>query len=143
MQFVVVGILAKYGEAQDAVQELEQAGIVGGQVEMITDIDEDARTEDTPGERSTNTPGSHQSKLARLFASFHKPAPDVRDQSGVMPDYIGEQTFYANHVKEGGVVIVVRASSETLAKRAAAILEANGARTPGQKKPPIVRSVGA
>ena len=50
MKFVIVGILASYGEAEDAVEDLEQAGIVGGQVEVISEIDEDARTADTPGE---------------------------------------------------------------------------------------------
>jgi hypothetical protein len=142
MQFIVVGILKKYGPAQDAVQELEQVGIVGGQVELITDIDEDVRTADTPHERSTNSPQSHDGPLARLFAAIHKPDPDVRDESGKMPNYIGEQEFYANHVKAGGVVMVVRTSTEQAANQAAAILKKNGARTPGQDSGPVVRAIG-
>ena len=53
MEFIVVGILDGYRDAEEAVQDLESAGIVGGQVEVISDVDEDARTADTPGEPST------------------------------------------------------------------------------------------
>ena len=53
MQYMVAGIFGTYGDAEAAVQDLELAGIVGEQVEVISDIDEDARTADTPGEPST------------------------------------------------------------------------------------------
>jgi len=141
MHYMVVGILGRYGEAENAVQELEQAGIVGEQVEVITDVDEDVRTEDTPGEASTRTPESHHGKLTRLFAALHKSRPDVRDEAGEMPNYIGEQEFYASHVKQGGVVLVVRVANENAANQAASILKAHGARTPGQKSAPAVRRI--
>ncbi|HTZ73688.1 MAG TPA: hypothetical protein VMB47_07200 [Candidatus Aquilonibacter sp.] len=141
MHYMVVGILGRYGEAENAIQELEQAGIVGEQVEVITDVDEDARTENTPGERSTRTPESHPSKLARLFDALHKSRPDVRDEAGEMPNYIGEQEFYTSHVKQGGVVVVVRVPNENAANQAASILKAHGARTPGKKSAPVVRHI--
>jgi hypothetical protein len=53
MQYVIAGILDSYGDAEVAVQDLELAGIMGEQVEVITDIDEDVRTANTPGEPST------------------------------------------------------------------------------------------
>jgi hypothetical protein len=141
MPFMVVGIFSNYGAAQSAIQYLEQAGIVGEQVELITDIDEDIRTANTPGERSTLPPESHQGKLARLFAHLHKPGPDVRDQPGEMPKYIGEQEFYVSHVKEGGAVMVVRVGSEQTADQAAAILKSSGARDLGHKSGPSVRRI--
>src|SRR5580704_4809606 len=143
MQFTVVGIFKKYGEAEDAIQDLEHVGIVGHQVEIITDIDEDVRTENTPGEPSTVPPGQRKGVIARLFGPggpFEK--PDVRDESGDMPNYIGEQEFYASHVKEGGVVMVVRTTTEQSANQAAEILKERGARAPGQKSGPIVRPGG-
>jgi hypothetical protein len=142
MQYMVVGILRAYGDAQAAVQDLEQAGIGGEQVEVITDIDEDVRTADMPGEPSTRPPETRKGWIARLFGpggAFEK--PDVRDESGEMPNYIGEQEFYANHVKQGGVVMIVRTSAEQSAGRAAAILQDHGARTPGHKSAPTIRRV--
>jgi hypothetical protein len=138
---MVVGIFPNYGAAESTVQDLEHAGIVGEQVELITDIDEDVRTANTPGERTTKPPESHQGKLARLFAHLHKPGPDVRDESGDMPNYIGEQEFYASHVKEGGAVMVVRVGTEQTANQAAAILKSHGARNPGQKSGPAVQRI--
>ena len=142
MPFIVVGIFPHYGAAESTIQDLEHAGIVGEQVELITDIDEDRRTENTPGERSTRVPGSHQGKLARLFAHLHKPGPDVRDEPGEMPNYIGEQEFYTSHVKDGGVVLVVRVPAEQTANQAAGILKSHGARNPGQKSGPVVSRIG-
>lgn len=138
-EYMVVGVFPHYGDAQRTIQDLELAGIVGEQVEVITDIDEDARTENTPGERPTKPPESHHTRLGRLFGS--RPKPDVRDEAGEMPNYIGEQEFYANHVKDGGAVLVIRTPTERVANRAAAILQEHGARTPGQKSAPTVRRI--
>lgn len=138
-QYMVVGVFPRYGVAERTMQDLEQAGIVGEQVETITDIDEDARTENTPGEPSTKPPESSRSKLARLFGAG--PKPDVRDEAGEMPNYIGEQEFYANHVKDGGTILVIRTPTEQAANAAAAILQDHGARTPGQKSAPTVRRI--
>jgi hypothetical protein len=138
-QFVIVGILKTYEDAETAVQDLELAGIMGEQVELISDIDEDARTANTSGEPSTKPRESRPHWMARLFgAGGPLERPEVRDVSGEQPNYIGEQEFYANHVKQGGAVLVVRTTAEQPARRAAEILHAHGARTPGQKDGPAV-----
>jgi hypothetical protein len=137
-QYMVVGILKNYGAAESAVADLEHAGIVGNQVEVITDIDEDERTANTPGERSTVPHESSHGRLAKLFGATNE---DVRDESGQMPDYIFRQEFYANHVKAGGAVMVVRTSTEQSANQAAGILETHGARSLGEKHKPVVRKI--
>jgi hypothetical protein len=140
MKYAIVGILKSYREAEAAVQDLEVAGITGGQVEVISEIDEDARTANTPREPATKSGEAHHGWMARLFGkggALEQRA--VRDESGAMPDYIGEQEFYASHIKQGGAVVVVRLAAEQAANRAAAILQEHGARTPGSKDGPVVR----
>jgi hypothetical protein len=142
MKFVIVGILASYGEAEDAVEDLEEAGIKGGQVEVISEIDEDARTADTPGEPTTKSGERQPTWIARLFGAGGALAKrDVRDDPGTQPDYIGEQEFYASHVKQGGAVVIVRTTAEQAANRAAAILQEHGARNPGSKDGPAIRRI--
>jgi hypothetical protein len=142
MQYVIVGILDSYADAEAAVQDLELAGIMGEQVEVISDIDEDARTANTPGEPSTQSPASQRNWIARLFGTGGPlEKPEVRDLSGEQPNYIGDQEFYANHVKQGGAVMIVRTSTEQSASRAAAILRDHGARTPGRKDGPTFRRI--
>ena len=142
MKFVIVGILDSYEDAENAVEDLEQAGIVGGEVEVISNIDEDARTANTPGEASTKSGERHPSWMARLFGAGGALAKrDVRDESGVQPDYIGEQEFYASHVKQGGAVVIVHTTVEQAANRAAAILQEHGARNPGSKNGPAIRRI--
>jgi hypothetical protein len=142
MKYAIVGILNSYAEAEAAVRDLELAGIVGEQVEVITDIDQDARTANTPGEPSTKQPEPHHNWLARLFgpgSPFEK--REASDLSGEQPNYIGDQQFYANHIKQGGAVVMVRTTEEQSANRAAAILRDHGARTPGQKDGPAIRRI--
>ena len=136
---MIVGIFNAYRAAEAAVRDLELAGIVGEQVEMITDTDEDIRTANTPGEPSTNLREPSHSRIARLFgAGGPLENRDVRDVSGDQPDYIGDQEFYANHVRQGGAVMIVHPSSEQSANRAAEILRAHGARTPGRGDGPAI-----
>jgi len=142
MKYMVIGFFDRYGDAEAAVSDLELAGIVGGQVEVISDIDEDVRTADTPNERSTKPHDHHTSRVAKLFgAGGPLENREVRDTSGEQPDYIGEQEFYATHVKQGGVVMIVRTPTEEIANRGAAILRDHGARTPGSKDAPVVREI--
>src|ERR1700693_3032766 len=101
MQYVIVGIFNNYGDAEAAVEDLELAGIDGNQVEVITDIDEDARTANTPGEPSTERKKSHRNWIERLFgAGGPLEKSEARDESGEQPNYIGDQEFYANHIKQ-------------------------------------------
>jgi hypothetical protein len=142
MAYEIVGIFASYGEAEAAVLDLEQAGIVGGQVEVISDIDEDVRTANTPGEPSTKLREPSHSRVARLFgAGSAQEKPEPRDVPGEQPNYIGDQEFYANHLRQGGAIIIVRPSGEQSAARAAEILKEHGARAPGTKDAPSVRRV--
>jgi len=124
MQYVVVGMFGNYGAAEAAVRDLELAGIVGEQVELISDVDHDWRTADIPDEPST-LPQQHE----------------VVDDSGEQPNYIGAQEYYANHVKQGGAVMIVRTSAESSASRAASILHQHGAHSPGHKQVPAIRRV--
>ncbi len=39
MQYMVIGMFGKYADAEAAVLDLESEGIVGEQVEVISDID--------------------------------------------------------------------------------------------------------
>lgn len=140
MGYVIVGIFETYGHAEAAIRDLESAGIMGEQVEVISDIDEDVRTVNTPGEPSTKPHEAHHSRTARLFGSGGPlEKPEVRDLPGEQSNYIGEQEFYATHVKQGGAVMIIRPSSEQSANRAAAILHDHGARTPGHKDGPTIR----
>ena len=142
MQYVIVVIFNSYGDAEAAVEDLELAGIMGQQVEVISDIDEDARTANTPGEASTRPHEPRSNWIGRLFgAGGPLEKREARDLSGEQPNYIGEQEFYANHIKRGGAVIIVRTSAEQPADRAAAILRDHGARTPGHKDGPAIRRI--
>jgi hypothetical protein len=142
MQYVVVGIFGSYGDAGAAVRDLELAGIVGEQVEVISDLSQDARTANTPGEPSTKPREPHHSRLARLFgAGGPLEKPEVTALSGEQPNYIGEQEFYASHLKQGGALLIVRTSADAPARCAAGILHEHGARTPGQKDGPAIRRI--
>jgi hypothetical protein len=142
MQYMVVGIFGTYAEAEAAVRDLELAGIVGEQVEVISDIDKDARTANTPGEPSTKLHEPLHSRITRLLGAAGPPQKtEVRDLAGEQPNYIGEQEFYANHIEQGGAIMIVRTSAEQSASRAAAILHDHGGRTPGSKDGPAVRRI--
>jgi len=142
MQYVIFGIFDTYGNAEATVQDLELAGIEGEQVEVISDPDEDTRTVNTAGEPSTKFREPHPSWIARLFgAGGPFGTREVRDLPGEQPDYIGDQEFYANHVRQGGAVMIVRTPTEQVANRAASILHKHGARASGRKDGPIVRRI--
>jgi hypothetical protein len=142
MQYIVTGILASFVEAETAVRDLELAGIVGEQVEVISDIAHDSRTANMPGEPLTKTEEHHRSSIARIFgSSADMERSDVRDIPGRQPNYIGEQEFYANHLRQGGAVMIVRTDNEPTASRAAEILRDHGARTPGRKDGPAIARV--
>jgi hypothetical protein len=84
----------------------------------------------------------HRNWMERLFgAGGPLEKNEARDLSGEQPNYIGDQEFYANHIKRGGAVIIVRTTAEQPADRAVAILHDHGARTPGQKDGPAIRRI--
>ena len=142
MQYVTFGIFGTYGDAEATVQDLELAGIEGEQVEVISDPDEDTRTANIPGEPVTKPHEAPHSRIARLLEAIgRREKPEVRDVPGEQPNYIGEQEFYANHIKQGGAVMIVRTPTEQVANRAASILHEHGARASGRKDGPVVRRI--
>jgi hypothetical protein len=142
VQYMVVGIFGTHGDAEAAIRDLELAGITGEQVELISDIDQDVRTANIPGEPATRPHEAHHSRLARFFgAGGSGEEPEVRGAAGDQPNYIGEQEYYATHIKEGGAVLIVRTFAEPPASGAAEILREHGARTPGRKDGPAVRRI--
>jgi hypothetical protein len=81
-------------------------------------------------------------QVAAGLRDFLAPAaPEVLDESGEQPNYIGEQEFYASHVKQGGAVMVVRTPEQESASRAARILRDHHAHLPGSKEAPAVRRI--
>ena len=135
MQYEVTGIFKTYREAEAAVRELELAGIAGEQVQLIDDIDTDARTANTPGEPATS------SHAKQLVVDRPSNAQKVSADAGQQPNFIGRQEYYATHLKPGGAVMIVRTPTDETASRAAQIMQSHGARTPGRKGGPTVQDV--
>jgi hypothetical protein len=139
MHITVIGLFASYAQAEAAVLDLEAAGIVGEQVQTIADPDRDARAE-ALGMKPSETLGD---RIARVFGiSSQREASalnDVHDASGDMPNYIGEQEFYATHVRSEGAILVVRVPSAKLASSAEAVLSAHGSKTRDGKNGVLTR----
>jgi hypothetical protein len=154
MHTALIGLFDKYEQAEAAVQDLELAGVVGEEIETISDVDQDSRAE-AFGFQPHEGIGE---RIARMLKGLRKAgtkgAPDtgVHDDSGDMPNYIGEQEFYATHVKKEGAIVVVRPRSQTLAGLAEAILKDHGSKTSDgnagvltteEQDPPRLRASGA
>jgi hypothetical protein len=135
MQYEVVGIFKTYAQAEAAVRELELAGINGEQVELIDDLETDARTVNTPGEPATSP---HKKQLVVDHPSGKE---EISADAGEQPNFIGRQEYYAAHLKQGGAVMIVRAPTDQTAGRAAEIMRDNGGRTPGRKGGPTAQGV--
>lgn len=138
MRKVLIALFQRYGDAEAAVRDLELAGLAGGEIEVVSDVDRDARAEALGFE-----PRAHESigeRIANALHGLRKPTANeagdggVHDESGEMPDYIGEQEFYASHVKQEGAILFVRPPSETLAEAAESILKDHGSQTRDGKK---------
>jgi len=127
MQINVIGLFDSYAKAEAAIRDLERSGIVGEQVEIISDTGRDA-TAESLGVKPKET---FRDRVARAFGRSAKPAgnPEVHDDSGDMPDYIGKQEFYATHVRDEGAVLVVRVPNDNLAGLAEGILKNHGSKT--------------
>jgi hypothetical protein len=131
MRTVLIGLFDTYGQAEAAVEDLELAGIVGEEVEVVSDVDRDASAEELgfqPRE-SLRERVAHALRGLRAGSASEGLSQEVHDDSGEMPNYIGEQEFYATHVKQEGAILVVRPPSQILAARAEAILKEHGSKT--------------
>jgi hypothetical protein len=113
MKETVVGVFESYRQAEETVSDLELVGIMGEQVELISDADEDSRT---------------------VRPTDHPAEEGVRDVPGQMPEYIGEQEFYATHVRQGRSVLVVRLSNHDRAEQASTIMRDRGAEIADARK---------
>jgi len=126
MRTVLIGLFDLYAQAEDAVEELELAGIVGEEVEVVSDVDRDLRAEELGFQPHDDI----RERVARALHGLRMlGASEVHDDSGEMPNYIGEQEFYATHVKKEGAILVVRPPSQILTARAEAILNEHGSKT--------------
>ena len=133
MRAALIGLFDTYGQAEAAVLDLELAGIVGEEVEMVSDVDRDLRAEELGVKPHESIRDRVERALHGLRSGGQREIrgddAEVHDDSGEMPNYIGEQEFYATHVKQEGAILVVRPPSETLAARAEAILKDHGSKT--------------
>jgi hypothetical protein len=131
MRTALIGLFDTYGQAESAVRDLELAGMGGGEIEVASDVDRDLRAE----ELGFRPHDGIRERVARALQGLRMRGPretsagEVHDDSGDMPNYIGEQEFYATHVKQEGAILVVRPPSQILAARAEAILNEHGSKT--------------
>lgn len=154
MRKAVVGVFGNYGEASAVVRELENVGIVGEQVEVISDADQDVISEDMSGSEArkraepskksatksaANAGGTEHSSEQAPDQAFDQLPNNVRDDPGTQPDYIGEQEFYATHVRGGKALVIVRPQNEAGLEAATALLRDHGAKGFDGKKGPVVR----
>ena len=131
MHTTLIGLFDSYRDAEAATEDLESAGMVGEQVEVISDVDRDLRAENLGFKPHEGI----RERIARAFDRLRGRDPkEVHDDSGDQPEFIGEQEFYATHVKAEGAVIVVRVPSEALADTAEGILKEHGSKTREGKK---------
>jgi hypothetical protein len=127
----LIGLFDTYGQAEAAIQDLELVGIVGEEVEVVSDVDRDLRSEELGFHPHENI----RERVARALHGLRTRGAkellgeEVHDDPGDMPNYIGEQEFYAAHVKQEGAILVVRPPSQILAARAEAILKEHGSKT--------------
>jgi hypothetical protein len=131
MRTAIIGLFDRYGQAEAAIQDLELAGIVGEEIEVVSDVDRDLRAEELGFQPHENIRERVARALRglRIRGAKEVPGEEVHDDSGDMPDYIGEQEFYAAHVKQEGAILVVRPPSQIMAARAEAILKEHGSKT--------------
>ncbi|HUA02001.1 MAG TPA: hypothetical protein VMB02_16815 [Candidatus Aquilonibacter sp.] len=125
MHTALVGLFDTYDQAAAAVRDLEVAGIRGEQVEVISDVDRDVRA----AALGAPLPEGILKRIEHAFRGLREHGREVHDDSGDMPDYIGEQEFYATHVREEGAVIVLRLHEGPLVGLAERILKEHGSKT--------------
>jgi hypothetical protein len=145
MHKAVVGVFANYSEASAVVRELENVGIMGEHVELINDADQDVVSERMSGSEAPKKADSPKKSVGKSSGDgkkaveFDQLPSEVRDDPGTQPDYIGEQEFYATHVRGGKALVIVRPADEAGVEAATALLRDHGAKGFDGKKGPVVR----
>ncbi len=116
----VVGFFNTYGEAADVVRDLELAGIVGEQVELVSAAEEEVPFA-TGGEKSSSA---------------------VRKRDRAAHDYyVEDPEFFAGESRRGRAAVIVRPVNSQVAETAAALFRSHGAESPrGRDSGPAVQS---
>jgi hypothetical protein len=105
----VVGLFDTYGEAADVVRDLELAGIVGEQVELVSAAEEEVPFA-TGGEKSS----SGTRKRDRAAHDY----------------YVEDPEFFAGESRRGRAAVIVRPVNPQVAETAAALFRSHGAESP-------------
>jgi hypothetical protein len=105
----VVGFFNTYGKAADVVHDLELAGIVGEQVELVSAAEEEVPF-GTGGEESSS--GTRKKDAA---------AHDY---------YVEDPEFFAGKSRRGHAAVIVRPVNPQAAETAAALFRSHGAESP-------------
>jgi hypothetical protein len=115
----VVGFFDTYGEAADVVRDLELAGIVGEQVELVSAVDEEVPfADDEEKTRSAKRKGK-----------------------GAAHDYyVEDPEFFAGESRGGRAAVIVRPVNSEVAETAAALFRNHGAHRPGGGSGPEVEN---
>ncbi|HXU22108.1 MAG TPA: hypothetical protein VN788_16110 [Verrucomicrobiae bacterium] len=122
MSKTVMGFFDTYGEAADVVRDLELAGIVGEQVELVS-----AAEEEVPFAE-----GSKKSSSAK------------RKAKAAAHDYYAEDPeFFAGESRGGRAAVIVRPVNSQVAETAAALFRSHGAESPRGGSGPDVQNEDA
>lgn len=116
----VVGLFGTYGEAADVVRDLELAGIVGEQVEMVSAAEEEVPfADDEEKKRSATRKGK-------------RAAHDY---------YVEDPEFFAGEARGGRAAVIVRPVNSQVAETAVALFRSHGAESPrGGSSGPAVQN---
>jgi hypothetical protein len=131
MRKIVLGMVDSYGDAEQIVEQLEREGIVGNEVQVISDPDDEVLG--FGDEAAKPRPEGFAEKIRHFFGSL---SHSGRNQDAFHPD---DPEIYASHVRQGRAVIMVSSPDEAEADRAAEVLRLSGAYDPrGDKGPRIL-----
>lgn len=115
----VVGFFDTYREAEEVVRDLELAGIVGEQVELVSAVDEEVPF---AGDEEKTSSATRKGKVT---------AHDY---------YVEDPEFFAGKSRGGRAAVIVRPVSSEVAETAAALFRSHGAQSPGGGSGPAVEN---
>ncbi len=117
----VVGLFDTYGEAADVVRDLEVAGIVGDQVELVSAADEEV-------------PFAEEEEKEKTSSATRKGKGAAHDY------YVEDPEFFAGKSRGGRAAVIVRPVNSQVAETAAALFRRHGAQSPGGGSGPDVEN---
>jgi hypothetical protein len=132
MEKIIVGMADSYGTAESIVEDLELAGIVGNQVEVITDLDDEVT-----GFEGKEGQAPREGFVERIRQFFHSHS---RAEKNVAHDYyVEDPESYVSKVREGRSLVIVRLPDGMEGDRAVEILRGYGAVDPHVLEKPTAR----